>query len=269
MVTAIPIAVFHLLVLIAVPLTYTPLGLISFIVMYCLTVFGIGLGYHRLLTHCSFKAIPPVKYLLTLLGILALQGGPSYWVATHRLHHAKTDREGDPHSPAINRFLWSHVLWLFFHHPNLKTQADYQYFARDMFQDRGIAFLDKSFLWLNILLGLLLFGGGCLAGGWKAGISLLMWGGFLRIVAVWHVTWFVNSATHIWGYRNYNLSDQSRNNWWVALLSFGEGWHNNHHAEPRTARNGHRWFEIDVSYWMILLMSRLGLIYDVVPMSGR
>lgn len=225
--------------------------------------------YHRLLAHRSFKTSRWIKYSLAFLGVLAFQRGPVWWVATHRLHHSQVDTELDPHTPAVS-FIWSHILWAFFKHPQLDESIETVHrLSRDLAEDPGMQLLEKYYAVINLGFLVFLFALGYWMGGYKLGLSLLVWSGFLRLVVALHATWFVNSAAHIWGYRSYKTEDTSRNNWWVALLTFGEGWHNNHHADQRAARNGHRWFEIDVTYYVICLMHRMGWVQDVVPLSER
>ncbi len=250
----------------AAPFTFSWQGLAVLAAMYFLTIcLGITLCYHRLLAHRSYKTWRPIKYTLALLGCLAFQRGPIWWTACHRLHHSVTDKGTDPHSPR-NGFIWSHFLWPFFWHPQLDESRETTYrLARDLANDPGMRFLEKHYTSINMLCLVGLFAMGYLWGGLALGISVLVWGGFLRLVLCLNITWLVNSASHLWGYRTYETNDRSRNNWWVALLTWGEGWHNNHHADARAARNGHYWYEPDPTYWIIRLMSRLGLAYDVVP----
>lgn len=252
--------------ILAAPFTFSWEGLLMMLTMYFLTIcLGITVGYHRLLTHRSYKTYRPVRYLLALLGCLSFQRGPIWWAATHRLHHSTVDQEGDPHSPRYS-FIWSHFLWAFFWHPQLdESQETINRLAPDLAKDPGMRFLETHYTTLNLLCLLGLFGLGMMWGGWTMGLSILVWGGLLRLVICLNITWLVNSASHVWGYRTYETTDLSRNNWWVALLTWGEGWHNNHHADARAARNGHQWYEIDPTYWLIVLMSRVGLAYDVVP----
>jgi stearoyl-CoA desaturase (delta-9 desaturase) len=224
---------------------------------------GICLGYHRLLTHRSFATYRPIRWLIAWIGGLAGEGSAIHWVANHRKHHALSDRVGDPHSPLDGPW-WSHMFWFL---PAMTGAAYRAYncrWAPDMAGDRVMRLLDRTFiLWQVALAGLLLLIGYQL-GGSRVGWSLVVWGMFLRLVLVLHGTWLINSATHLWGYRNYATNDNSRNLWWVALLTYGEGWHNNHHAWPRMARYGHRWWEVDVTYLTIRLLERLGLAWDVV-----
>ena len=237
-------------------------GLITLFVMHFVTAcFGITLGYHRLLTHTGFVIPAPLKYFFSICGILSGEGSPMNWVATHRKHHALSDQEGDPHSP-LDGFWWSHIMWLKPAKPQAEIKAMYQRYAPDMLKDPMQRFFDHTY-------GLIVIGSGVVTyligeyviGG--IGLSMFLWGFCLRMVFAYHSTWFVNSATHVWGYRNYKTRDQSRNLWWVALLSYGEGWHNNHHAHQRLARHGHRWWEFDVTYGVIWTMKKLGIAKDV------
>jgi fatty-acid desaturase len=231
--------------------------------------FGVCMGYHRLLTHKSFQTYRPIRWLLAFLGGLSGEGSALTWVANHRKHHAFSDHEGDPHSPTDGAW-WSHAFWFM---PNFgrKWHAEIlNRYAPDMMKDKVMVALHYLFLpsHLACAIGLYLMGyfgpeiwG--LGSNW-AGWSMVFWGLGVRMVYVLHVTWFVNSATHLWGYRNYETTDNSRNLWWVGILAFGEGWHNNHHAYQRVARQGHRWWEVDVTYWCIWLMEKVGLAWDVV-----
>ncbi len=249
----------------AAPFSFTWTGLIVFFVLYWVTgALGITLCYHRLLTHRSFKTPRWVEYILTFFAAGALQGGPIAWVATHRYHHKESDEKPDPHTPRHEGFWWSHLLWNFYRKPDFDQYHDYVQYARDLAKDPVHRFYNWAFFPIYLLIAIAMFGIGFAFGGWKLAISLVVWGCFFRTVMVWHTTWFVNSVTHMWGYRRYKTPDDSRNNWWVALLSFGEGWHNNHHADQRSAAHGHRWYEIDLTYWTIRLMQGVGLAWDVV-----
>jgi stearoyl-CoA desaturase (delta-9 desaturase) len=203
---------------------------------------GISLGYHRLHTHRSYKVPLWLEYFFAVCGTLTLEGGPIFWVATHRIHHQKSDQLGDPHSPREGAW-WAHVGWILFgeaKHNNTILMGKY---APDLAKHRFYVWLN-NYHWLPIaVLGGLLFA----IGGWP----MLLWGVCLRIVLGLHATWLVNSATHMWGKRRFATRDDSRNNWWVALLTFGEGWHNNHHAHPTSARHGLAWYEFDLS-WITL-----------------
>jgi stearoyl-CoA desaturase (delta-9 desaturase) len=224
---------------------------------------GVCLGYHRLFTHRSFQTIAPVRYFLALIGGLAGEGSCLNWVCTHRRHHAFSDDVGDPHSPHDGAW-WSHILWTFG-----KTDADvlkarYRRWIPDLVDDRYLRVLDAMFIPNHVILSLLFFALGAALGGPILGCSFVVWGVFARLVFVMHSTWLVNSASHIWGYRNYETTDDSRNNWFVAALTYGEGWHNNHHAYPTMARHGHKWWEIDLTFMTIRLMELCGLAWNVV-----
>ncbi|MEM7066950.1 MAG: fatty acid desaturase [Cyanobacteria bacterium P01_B01_bin.77] len=222
---------------------------------------GICLGYHRLLSHRSFQVPKWLEYMIALLGALALQGGPIFWVAGHRLHHAHTeDEEDDPYS-AKRGFWWSHMLWMIYPEAKFFDCEQYSRYAPDLARDPVYQWLNRYFLLLQLPLGLLLYG----LGGW----SFVIYGIFLRAVLLWHSTWFINSVTHLWGYRTFATQDNSRNLWWAAILTYGEGWHNNHHAYPNVARAGWQWWEIDVTWWAIWLLQTLGLAKKVVKIPAH
>ncbi len=215
---------------------------------------GIGMGYHRLLTHRSYQVPKLLEYFFAICGTLTLEGGPIFWVATHRVHHQRSDRPGDPHSPRDGAW-WAHLGWIVFgesKHNNTKQLARY---APDLGRDPFYRWLNTYHYVPIIVLGLILLGFG--------GLSMLLWGLCTRVVVGLHATWLVNSATHLWGARRFRTRDDSRNNWWVALLTFGEGWHNNHHAHPASARHGLAWFEFDLTWLQIKLLSMIGLARQV------
>ncbi|HYK18499.1 MAG TPA: fatty acid desaturase [Bryobacteraceae bacterium] len=226
-------------------------ALFTAVALYWVAVgFGISLGYHRLHTHRSYRLPRPLEYLLAVCGTLTLEGGPIFWVATHRIHHHFSDRPGDPHSPRDGAW-WSHIGWLLVgesKHNNTKLMAKY---APDLAKDPFYATLN-DYHWIPILIlaAILLAIGG---------LPLMLWGTCLRIVAGLHATWLVNSASHMWGGRRFNTRDDSRNLWWVALMSFGEGWHNNHHAHPTSARHGLAWYELDLSWITISILRFFGV----------
>jgi sn-1 stearoyl-lipid 9-desaturase len=212
---------------------------------------GITLGFHRLITHRSFQTPKWLEYFLATCGTLACQGGPIDWVGLHRIHHLHSDQEQDPHDS--NRgFWWSHFAWMLHQSPAF---AEVPRFTKDIYDDPYYKFLQKNMVLLQVALGaaLLLFGG------W----SCVVWGIFVRLVFVWHCTWFVNSATHKFGYKTYDSQDHSTNCWWVALLTYGEGWHNNHHAFQYSARHGMEWWEIDLTWMTIQLLQTFGLATNV------
>ncbi len=244
-------------------------GLATCIFLHWLTgSIGICLGFHRLLTHASFRTYKPVKWFLAIIGGLAGEGPSSSWVAHHRQHHALSDQEGDPHSP-LDGAWWSHMLWLGWTRPDAEHRKYLERWAPDLRRDRVLRFIDAMFLPLHFAMAGLLMGIGYAMGGWPMATSLVVYGMFLRLVLVLHTTWFVNSASHIWGYRNYETTDHSKNNWWVAIIGYGEGWHNNHHAYPRMAPHGHKWWEFDMTYAAIRLLRLTGLAWDVVDYKQK
>lgn len=211
---------------------------------------GIGMGYHRLHTHRSYKAPRAIEYFLAVCGALTLEGGPIFWVATHRIHHQLSDQEGDPHSPRDGAW-WSHMGWIVFGNANHNNTAAMAKYAPDLARDPFYRWLNTYHYVPLVMLGLLLL----LAGG----LPMLLWGVFTRVTLGLHATWLVNSATHIWGRRRFETRDDSRNNWWVALLTFGEGWHNNHHAHPASSRHGLAWYEFDPTWLQIRFLKLIGL----------
>ncbi len=212
---------------------------------------GICLGYHRLLTHRSFEVPKAVEYIIAIMGALALQGSPIFWVSGHRMHHAYTeDIEKDPYS-AKRGFWWSHMLWLFYDRAEFFNYDHYKKYAHDLDKQPFYRWLDRYFLLLQLPLGLILY----LLGGW----SFVIYGLFVRTVLLWHSTWFINSVSHLRGYRSYQSDDNSRNLWWAAILTYGEGWHNNHHAYPNIAKAGLKWWEVDITWWAIKILSKLNL----------
>ena len=226
-------------------------GIVSAVVLYWVAgSLGIGMGYHRLLTHRGYKVPRVIEYFLATCGSLAMQGGPIQWVTAHRIHHAHTDRQGDPHTPRDGRW-WSHVGWLLTGAAQQYDQAVTDRYVPDLTKDRFYVWLDRLHFVPLILLALVLF----VFGGW----SVLLWGIFARATLALHATWLVNSATHIWGRKRFDTGDDSRNSWWVAMLTFGEGWHNNHHAHPTSARHGFRWYEVDANWWGIRTLQLMGL----------
>ncbi len=222
---------------------------------------GICLGYHRLLTHRSFRVPKWLEYGFAVLGALALQGGPIFWVAAHRLHHAHADDdEKDPHSSGRG-FWWSHMLWLVYVHPELSNPNLYSKYAPELVRQPFYRWLNRYHLLLQIPLAGLLFA----VGGWP----FVVYGVFVRSVVLWHTTWLINSASHLFGYRTSEVADDSRNLWWAALLTYGEGWHNNHHAQPNMAKAGLQWWEVDMTWWAIRSLEIVGLATHVVGPRKR
>ncbi len=236
--------------------------------MYLLTAVGVTVGYHRLFTHKSFQTYPAVTWLLAILGSMAVEGPVLKWVAQHRRHHQHSDHEDDPHSPHLHgagfggmvRGLWhAHVGWVFGKDsPNLRR------YVADLTSDPVLGVISNLWM-LWALLGLLIptLLGGLLTLSWSGALIGFIWGGLARLFLVHHVTWSVNSICHIWGRQPFRSHDQSRNNVVVGVLALGEGWHNNHHAFPTSARHGLYWWQIDLSYYLILFMQCIGLAWDI------
>ena len=243
-------------------------------VMYLLTATGITVGYHRLLTHRSFRTHKPTEYLFAFFGSMAVQGSVIAWVADHRKHHAHTDVEGDPHSPHVGhgdcvggvlRGLWhAHTGWLLSEH----GRADWKKYAPDLYEDTGMRFINSRFVSL-VMLGLALpaLVGYLLTGTLLGAATGLLWGGLVRVFLVHHVTWSVNSICHFLGTRRFEVEDHSTNVFWLALPSLGESWHHNHHAFPRSAVHGLRRWELDPSALFIRAMERLGLAWNVIRIA--
>ena len=253
-VTFIAMTIFHILAVVA--FFYIDFGAImaAAILWWVAGSLGIGMAYHRLLTHRGYKTPKWVEYFLTICGTLALEGGPIFWVATHRIHHQHSDHDGDPHTPREGTF-WAHLGWIMFGkamHHDTEILARY---TPDLSKDKFHVWL-TTWHWIPqvvVGLGLLAYGG----------IPYVLWGTFFRTTYGLHATWLVNSATHLWGSRRFQTKDDSRNSWWVALLTFGEGWHNNHHAHPVSARHGLAWYEFDMNWIGISTLKALGLAWDV------
>ena len=271
---------FHLLALLAlIPYCWTwwavPVLLVGNAVFGSI---GINLGYHRLLTHRSLVVPAWLEKLFVVCGVCSLEGPPVKWVATHRMHHQHSDDgDEDPHSPAGD-FYWGHMGWIYTDDPRFKSAATYERYVPDLLTDKFIRWLHRRNMWVKVYLahvvaivvagvalGAAVFGD--LEGAVRGGVLAFVWGVAVRTVYVWHITWLVNSASHRWGYQNYQTGDASRNNWVVALLTNGEGWHNNHHAAPRAAAHGHRWWEVDLTYWFVRGLELVGLAKKVVPVK--
>jgi len=233
----------------AAPFAFSWSALAVAVVLYwAVCGLGISMGYHRLFTHRGFETSRFFYVLLAALGTMNFQGGPIQWVGIHRIHHRDSDTDHDPHSPR-HGFLWAHLLWCLARDP---LGRDVTVAAGDLKKDPVMVWLDRWFWVPQAVLAVVLY----LAGGW----SWVIWGVAVRTVFTYHATWLVNSASHLWGYRNFETKDDSRNNWWVALISWGEGWHNNHHAHQRSARHGLRWFEVDPTWWTLVLLRKLGIV---------
>jgi stearoyl-CoA desaturase (Delta-9 desaturase) len=248
--------------------------IVALAVMYVLAGFGVTIGFHRMLTHRSFQTSKPVEYLFAVLGSMAVQGPVIHWVADHRKHHAHADEEGDPHSPhvgvgkgfkgAFRGLLHAHVGWLL----TEQGRAERRKYAKDLMEDSGMRWINRHFLAI-VLAGLLVPGliGLALTGTVAGFLTGVLWGGLVRIFFLHHITWSINSVCHFFGKRRFETEDHSTNVFWLALPSFGEAWHHNHHAFPRSAVHGMGRFELDPSAWVIAAMERVGLVWNVVRIT--
>lgn len=252
--TIIYMAVIHLGAL-AAPFYFTWPAFFVFLFLSWLTgCLGITMGYHRLLTHNSFETKPWFRRFLATVGCLASQGPPIQWVADHRQHHQFSDSPGDPHSP-VHGFWWSHMGWSLVKNDPSEIEQRQSHYAPDLLREKYMRALTPLFMPLIIALGVLLYALG--------GLPWLVWGLFFRMVFNLHITWCINSVCHVFGYQNYRTHDDSHNCWWLALPSFGESWHNNHHAEPSAANHGHHPAEVDHTYWMIRQLEKIGLAWKI------
>jgi stearoyl-CoA desaturase (delta-9 desaturase) len=227
---------------------------VSMVLYWMCTGLGISMGYHRLHTHRSYKVPKLLEYFFAICGALTLEGGPIFWVGVHRLHHQKSDQPGDPHSPRDGAW-WAHMGWMLFGestHNNTRIMSKY---APDLAKDRFYVWLNDYHWTLMVVLGVILYAFG--------GLPMMLWGVFFRVTAGLHATWMINSLTHMWGPRRFETRDDSRNNWFVALFTFGEGWHNNHHAHPSSARHGLTWYEVDLSWIQIKFLKALGIATSI------
>ncbi len=264
--------------LLAIPMLWNdlvgPLDLALFLLIYAVSTIGITVGYHRLLTHRAFATYKPVEYLYAVLGSLAVEGPVIGWVSDHRKHHAHADEEGDPHSPhvdhhgetpgALRGLYHAHIGWLFDH----STAVDADKYAPDLVEDRGMRIISTLFpLWVALGLVLPAAVGWLVGGSLTAAITAFFWAGLIRVFLVHHVTFSINSICHFFGRRRFETDDKSTNVFWLSVLSFGESWHHNHHAFPRSAMHGLRWWEVDLGGLVIRAMRRVGLAWNVVLIS--
>ncbi len=279
MIDATAITAIHILALLAfIPWFFSWTGVVlALLGLYVFGLLGINLCFHRLLTHRGFVCPKWLEHALAILGLCCVQDTPARWVAIHRRHHEHADERPDPHSPLAG-FLWAHIGWMLFRNSDLTRMGLVTRYSKDIMRDPFYAKLERNFRWVWVILiswaiffaagfvGAIALGGN-IVDGIQFGLSLLVWGVFVRTVVVWHVTWSVNSVTHLWGYRNYETGEDSRNNFIIGFLANGEGWHNNHHAEPRSARHGHHWWEVDVTWMTIRLLAAFGLANKIVTPS--
>ncbi len=272
---ALVLAGLHFACLLAfIPWLFTWSGLVVAVLGHVIFgMLGITVGYHRLLTHKGFTCPKWLEHSLAVMGMFNLQDSPARWVAIHRAHHRNCDDQMDPHSPLVN-FFWGHVGWVICRHEGLHRTLRYARFVPDLLRDPFYMRLERRGAWLAVYLvhAALIAAAGAAFGYFTGGpgealryaASWTVWGVVVRTVFVLNGTWAVNSLGHMFGYRNYETPDYSTNNWLVALLAHGEGWHNNHHADPRAASHGHRWWELDMSWWVIRLLEKLGIARNVV-----
>ena len=238
-------------------------AVVAFIAMYLLRGFGVTAGYHRYFAHRAFATGRALQFVFGLLGTFACQGGLLWWVARHREHHRHTDTPDDPHTPVRHGFWYAHLGWLF----SARAHAPARYPARELLRFPELCWLQRHYLWLVLVPLPLLYGLGewlaIVAAVQTSGLQLVIWGYFLSQVVVWHSTFMVNSVCHLWGTAPHPTGDTSRNNALVALVTLGEGWHNNHHYAPVSARQGLRWYEFDPTWLLLRLLAALGLVWNL------
>lgn len=258
--TIIGVAVFHVLALAAL-FYFSWANLAAAAVLWFVSgSLGIGVGYHRLLTHRGFKTPRWFERFLSICGSFAIQSGPLTWVTTHRIHHAFTETDKDPHSPLHGTY-WSHMGWIFRGTAQNHSFAVKKRYSPDLVKDPFQVWFDKNYWMTSVAAGIILFAIG--------GFSMVLWAIFFRVVIGWHSTWLVNSATHLWGKRRFETRDTSRNNGLIAAITWGEGWHNNHHAHPRSARHGLAWYEFDINWVVIRIFEKVGLLQNVYAYDIR
>jgi stearoyl-CoA desaturase (delta-9 desaturase) len=269
----------HALALTAfLPYCFTWWGVASLLVgNFVFGSIGINLAYHRLLTHRAVEFPRWLERAFVVCGVCSLEGSPLWWVLNHRIHHQKSDAAGDPHSPRES-FFWGHMGWIYTHDAERNRLSTYEKYVPDLLTDPFLRWLHRGHRWVLVYaahaaaIAAIGFGVGFAVmdtpeAAVQLGVQVFVWGVLVRTVYVWHITWAVNSAAHRWGYRSYETPDGSRNNWWVALLTNGEGWHNNHHAAPRTCSQGHRWWEVDLTFTFVRALEVVGLAKNVVPVK--
>jgi stearoyl-CoA desaturase (delta-9 desaturase) len=264
-----PFVLIHAACLCVIWVGWSPTAVAIAVALYGLRMFAITGFYHRYFSHRTFQTSRPAQFVFAMLGASAVQRGPIWWSAHHRHHHAHADQQEDVHSPVRHGLLWSHMGW-FLSQANFATRTT---LAKDWMKFPELRYLDRYDIVVPALLALALYGLGFalehLAPSLDTnGPQLLVWGFVISTVVLYHVTFTVNSLCHVWGRRRYNTRDHSRNNVWLAMLTFGEGWHNNHHHYPRSARQGFFWWELDLTYYLLKLLSWLGIIWDLQPIPA-
>jgi stearoyl-CoA desaturase (delta-9 desaturase) len=264
-----PFVLIHAACLCVIWVGWSPTAVAIAVALYGLRMFAITGFYHRYFSHRTFQTSRPAQFVFAMLGASAVQRGPIWWSAHHRHHHAHADQQEDVHSPVRHGVLWRHMGW-FLSQANFATRTT---LAKDWMKFPELRYLDRYDIVVPALLALALYGLGFalehLAPSLDTnGPQLLVWGFVISTVVLYHVTFTVNSLCHVWGRRRYNTRDHSRNNVWLAMLTFGEGWHNNHHHYPRSARQGFFWWELDLTYYLLKLLSWLGIIWDLQPIPA-
>lgn len=266
----IPFIALHLAVLFVFVVGVSPAAILTMLVLYAVRMFAITGFYHRYFSHKAFKTSRLTQFIFAVIGASSVQRGPLWWAAHHRLHHVNSDKENDEHSPRLHGFLWSHMGWFLSRH-NFATRLDK---ISDFARYPELKFIDRFDVLIPVILAVVLFGfGELLAAYYPAletnGWQMVVWGFVVSTLLLYHVTFTINSLAHTFGKRRFQTRDDSRNNWFLALLTFGEGWHNNHHYYPGSARQGFRWWEIDLSYYLLRLLQAVGLIWDLRPVPQR
>ena len=266
----IPFILLHISVLFVFLVGWSPVAILTALVLYAVRMFAITGFYHRYFSHKAFKTSRAVQFIFALIGASSVQRGPLWWAAHHRVHHVNSDGKNDEHSPRLHGFLWSHMGWFLSRH-NFSTNLDR---ISDFAKYPELKFIDRFDILVPVLLALLLFGLGesishFYPGAGTSGWQMVVWGFVISTLILYHITFTINSLAHTIGKRRFKTRDDSRNNWFLALLTFGEGWHNNHHYYPGSARQGFRWWEIDISYYILKLLQSMGLIWDLRPVPDR
>jgi fatty-acid desaturase len=254
------ISLIHALAIAAFPLFTWSAFRVMLVGVFVMAPLGINIGYHRLLTHKAFQCPQWFRYALVTIGTLIGAGPPIHWAAMHRVHHRYSDTNLDPHD-STRGFWYSHILHLFLTDPREEDLDHLNAYAPDLMKEPYLRFLNQYGIWMAVAVLALLY--------WAGGLPWLFWGGFLRTAITWNIMWLVNSASHLWGYRNYETKDHTVNCWWVGLLAAGEGWHNNHHAYPSCAAHGHRWWEFDLSYFFLRIFRALGLAHHFKTVPAK
>lgn len=266
----VPFIALHVSVLFVLLVGWSPVAVITAIVLYAIRMFAITGFYHRYFSHKAFRTTRGVQFIFAFIAASAVQRGPLWWAAHHRIHHARADRDGDEHSPRQHGFLWSHMGWFLSRH-NFATRMDK---IQDFARYPELRFLDRFDILVPILLASALYVlGETLDRVWPElntnGWQLVVWGFVISTIVLYHITFSINSLAHSLGHRRFATRDDSRNNWLLALLTFGEGWHNNHHFYPGSARQGFAWWEFDITYYLLRLLQFSGLIHDLRPVPER